>query len=201
MPERIKRVRRRRRSHSLPGGESYPSPRFHFPPLRFVVYVVAGAIALLLIIVFGTYGSKFYSGWRESRLLKRASALVDSKDYVGANRVAREVLELHHDSLSAFYILADATEKQNSEETVAWRAQIARLQPDNIDAQLNLASAALRFGQIDLARKTLERVGSRAEDHAVFHVVAGWLARAEGNLADQEREFEIALQKDPKNDL
>ena len=201
MPERIKRVRRRRRSHSLPDAESYPSLRFHFPPLRFAIYVVAGAMALLLIIVFGTYGSKLYSGWRESRLLKRASALVDSRDYVGANRVAREVLELHHDSLSAFYILADATEKQNSEETVAWRAQIARLQPDNIDAQLNLASAALRFGQIDLARKTLDRIAPRAQDRAAFHVVAGWLARAEGNVGDQEQHFDIAVQKDPKNDL
>jgi predicted Zn-dependent protease len=201
MPERIKRVRRRRRSHSLPDAESYPSLRFHFPPLRFAIYVVAGAIALLLIIVFGTYGSKLYSGWRESRLLKHASALVDSRDYVGANRVAREVLDLHHDSLSAFYILADATEKQNSEETVAWRAQIARLQPDNIDAQLNLASAALRFGQIDLARKTLDRIAPRAQDRAAFHVVAGWLARAEGNVGDQEQHFDIAVQKDPKNDL
>jgi predicted Zn-dependent protease len=201
MPERIKRVRRRRRSHSLPGAESYLSLRFHFPPLRVAIYVVAGVVALLLIIVFGTYGSKLYSGWRESRLLKRASALVDSKDYVGANRVAREVLDLHHDSLPAFYILADATEKRNSEETVAWRAQIARLQPDNIDAQLNLASAALRFGQIDLARKTLDQISPRAQDRAAFHVVAGWLARAEGNVADQEQHFDIAVQKDPKNDL
>ena len=201
MPERIKRVRRRRRSHSLPGAESYPSVRFHFPPLRVAIYVVAGAIALLLIILFGTYGSKLYSSWRESRLLKDASAMVDSKDYVGANRAARQALELHPDSLPAFYILADATEKQSSEETVAWRAQIARLQPDNIDAQLNLASAALRFGQIDLARKTLDQIASRAQDRATFHVVAGWLARAEGNVADQEQHFDIAAQKDPKNDL
>jgi thioredoxin-like negative regulator of GroEL len=115
--------------------------------------------------------------------------------------LARQVVERHQDSLPAFYILAEATEKQNSEETVSWRAQIARLQPDNIDSQLNLASAALRFGQIDLARKTLERVAPRAEDQAVFHVVAGWLARSEGNLAEQEQQFGIAVNKDPKNDL
>ncbi|MBV9619203.1 MAG: hypothetical protein JO201_08320, partial [Verrucomicrobia bacterium] len=159
------------------------------------------ALALLLIILFGTYGSKLYSGWRETRLLKRASTMLEEKDFLGADRIARQVLEHHRDSIPAFYILADATEKQNSEETVSWRAQIARLQPDDIDSQLNLASAALRFDQIDLARKTLERIGPRAEDRAAFHVVAGWLARAEGNLADQEKEFEIALQKDPKNDL
>jgi predicted Zn-dependent protease len=201
MPEKIKRVRRKRRSHSLPGVESYPSLRLHFPPLRVALYATGAAIALLLIILFGTYGSKLYSSWRESRLLKRASTLLEQKDFVGANRLAHQVLAMHADSLPAFYILADATEKQNSEETVSWRAQIARLQPDNIDSQLNLASAALRFGQIDLARKTLERIGPRAQDRPAFHVVAGWLARAEGNLAEQEQQFDIAVRKDPKNDL
>jgi lipopolysaccharide biosynthesis regulator YciM len=201
MPEKIRRVRRKRRSHSLPGVESYPSIRFHFPPLRVALYVGGAVIALLLIVLFGTYGSKFYSGWRESRLLKRASASLDNKDYSGADRLARQVLELNRNSLPAFVILADSTEKQNSEETVAWRAQIARLEPTNVDSQLNLASAALRFSQIDLARKTLERIKPKAENHAAFHVVAGWLARAEGNLAEQEQQFAIAVRKDPKNDL
>jgi predicted Zn-dependent protease len=201
MPEKIRRVRRRRRTQSLPGDQPYSSLRLQFPPLRVAIYVVAGALALAMIIVFATYGSKLYSGWRESRLLKSASAMLEKKDYVAANRLARQVLQIHHDSLSAFYILADATEKQNSEETVSWRAQIARLQADNIDAQLNLASAALRFDQIDLARKTLEQIGPRAEDQAAFHVVAGWLARAEGNVAEQEQHFDVAASKDPKNDL
>lgn len=185
----------------MPGVESFSSLRLHLPPVRVAVYVAGAAVALLLIVVFGTYGSKLYTGWRESRLLKRATAMLEEKDFVAANRLARQVLERQGDSLPAFYILAEATEKQNSEETVSWRAQIARLQPDNIDSQLNLASAALRFGQIDLARKTLERVAPRTQDLAAFHIVAGWLARAEGNLAEQEQQFAIAVNKDPKNDL
>src|SRR2546425_2218552 len=201
MPEKIRRVRRRRRSRSLPGIEALPSFRLHLPPVRVALYVAAAAAIALLIIVFGTYGSKLYLGWHESRLLKRAGAMLEENDFVTANRLAREVLARHRDSLPAFYILAEATEKQNSEETVSWRAQIARLQPDNIDSQLNLASAALRFGQIDLARKTLERVAPRAQDLAAFHIVAGWLARAEGNLAEQEQQFAIAVKKDPQNDL
>jgi thioredoxin-like negative regulator of GroEL len=201
MPEKIRRVRRKRRSQSLPDVESFSSLRLHLPPIRVAVYLAGAALALLLIVVFGTYGSKLYSGWHESRLLKRATAMLEKKDFVAANRLARQVLERHRDSLQAFFILAEATEKRNSEETVSWRAQIARLQPDNIDSQLNLASAALRFGQIDLARKTLERVAPRAQDLAVFHIVAGWLARAEGNLAEQEQQFAIAVNKDPKNDL
>jgi len=125
MPEKIKRVRRKRRSNSLPGVESYPSLRLHFPPLRVALYATGAAIVLLLIVLFGTYGSKLYSTWRESRLLKRAATLLEQKDFVGANRLAHQVLAMHADSLPAFYILADATEKQNSEGTVSWRANRA----------------------------------------------------------------------------
>src|SRR6267143_2197400 len=201
MPEKIRRVRRKRRSRSLPGVESFSNFRLHLPPVRVALFVAAAAVAVLLIVVFGTYGSKAYTAWRESRLLKRATSTLEKKDFVTANRLARQVLERERDSLPAFYILTEATEKQSSEETVSWRAQIARLQPDHIDSQLNLASAALRFGQIDLARKTLERVAPRAQDLAAFHIVAGWLARAEGNLAEQEQQFAIAVNKDPQNDL
>lgn len=201
MPERIRRVRRKRRSRSLPGDESLSSLRLHLPPVRLAIYVAAAVVVLLLIVLFGTYGAKIYSSWQESRLLKRASAMLEKKDFAAADRFARRVLEHDRDSLPAFYILAEASEKRNSEETVSWRAQIARLQPENIDSQLNLASAALRFGQIDLARRTLERIAPQAQNVAAFHVVAGWLARAEGNLSEQEQQFGIALSQDPKNDL
>jgi predicted Zn-dependent protease len=194
-------VRRKRRSRSLPGVETFSDFRPQMSPARLALYVGAAVFALLLIVFFGTYGSKVYSRWHESRLLKQANAALEQKDFTAANRLAKQVLERDRDSLSAFYILAESSEKQNSEETVSWRAQIARLQPDSVDSQLNLASAALRFGQIDLARKTLERVAPRAQDLAAFHVVSGWLARAEGNLAEQENQFSIAASKDPKNDL
>jgi thioredoxin-like negative regulator of GroEL len=200
MRERFGRVRRKRRRQSSPGAETLSDFRPHLPPAQIVAYLAA-VVVLLLIVAIGIYGSKLYSSWHEARLLKRASAMLEQHDFASANRFARRVLENHQDSLPAFQILAEATEKENLEETVSWRAQIAHLQPDNIDSQLNLASAALRFGQIDLARKTLERVAPRAQDQAAFHVVAGWLARAEGNLAEQEQHFSIAVTKDPKNEL
>src|SRR2546430_4916752 len=178
MPEKIRRVRRKRRSRSLPGVESLSDFRPQLSPGRIALYLAAAALALLLIVAVGTYGSKLYSGWHESRLLKRATVALNQNDFAAANQLARQVLEHQRNSLPAFQILAEATEKQNSEETVSWRAQVARLQPDNIDSQLNLASAALRFGQIDLARKTLERVAPRAQDEAAFHIVAGWAGRS-----------------------
>ena len=118
-----------------------------------------------------------------------------------AAQTAREMVKLHPDALPAYYILAEAAEKQNLEETVSWRAQIARLLPQDAESQLNLASAALRFGELDLARKALDRVPAADRDRAAFHVVAGWLARAQGNVAEQEQQFAAAVNKEPGNDL
>ena len=84
---------------------------------------------------------------------------------------------------------------------MAWRAQIARLQPQDLDSQLNLASAALRFGQLDTARKALENVAPADRDRAAYHVVAGWLARAQGSDAEVEQHFAAAVSKEPGNDL
>jgi thioredoxin-like negative regulator of GroEL len=177
------------------------SGHLKFTPLR----VAICAASLFLGFTFGwvllTYGPRAYRGWRESNLLKSAAALIAKEDFDGATRAAREVLQIDHDSLAAFYILAEASEKQNRPETVAWRAQIARLEPNNLDSQLNLASAALRFGRLDTARKALEVVPPAQRDRAAYHVVAGWLARAQGNDADVEMHFAAAVAQEPANDL
>ena len=195
MAEHVRRVRRRRRVKRVRSGQ------LKFTPARLAIC----AASLFLGFAFGwillTYGPEAYRGWRESKLLKSAAALMAKEDFDGATRAAREVLQLHHDSLPAFRILAEASEKQNKPETVAWRAQIARLEPDNVDSQLNLASAALRFGQLDTARKALDSVSPAQRDRAAYHVVAGWLARAQGNDADVEMHFAAAVAQEPGNDL
>ena len=153
------------------------------------------AVALMLI-----YLPKAYGSWRESRLLKQAAALLEQNDYREASRTAHEALSIRPDSLQAYKILAEATEKQNRADTVTWRAQIARLQPRDLDSQLNLASAALRFGQLDTARKTLESVPEQDRHTAAYHVVAGWLARAQGDDAGVQRHFAEAVNKEPANE-
>jgi hypothetical protein len=195
MAEHVRRVRRRRRVKRVRSGH------LHFTPARLAICaasLLAGfAVGWLLL----TSGPEAYRGWRESSLLKRAVSLMAKEDYDGASRAAREILQIDHESLAAFHILAEASEKQNRPETVAWRAQIARLEPGNLDSQLNLASAALRFGRLDTARKALEMVPPAQRDRAPYHVVAGWLARAQGNDADVEMHFAAAVDQKTANDL
>jgi len=184
---------------SLPGSESFSQRRFW--PARLPVMVAALLSAFLLGALFVSYGSKLYEDWRQNRLLHQAAALLQEGKPSEASQTAQELLGRHPDSLPTLYILAEAAEKENLEEAVWRREQIARLLPKDADSQLNLASAALRFGKLDLAREALDRVAPKDRDRAAFHVVAGWLARAEGNLAEQEDQFAAAVKKEPGNDL
>ena len=200
MPERIKRVRRRRRISGFPAVESIRIFRHGVSPERLAIFFAAIALVVVLGILFFNYGTKVYSGWRERRLLQDASALLKKNDYTGAAATAQKVLQLHPDSLDAYYVLADATEKQNLLDTVAWRAQIARLRPNDLASQLNLASAALRFGELDTARKAMEQVPESDRNKATYHVVAGWLARAQGDEAGVLEHFAAAAKSEPTND-
>jgi predicted Zn-dependent protease len=170
-------------------------------PARLAFLIAASALAIFLATIFFWYGSSAYSDWHERRLLHRAASMLQQEKFEQAAVTARAIVQLHRESLPAFYILAEATEKQNSEETVWWREQIARLLPTDPDSQLNLASAALRFGRLDVARKALDRISTPDRNRAAFHVVAGWLARAEGNFVKQEEQFAAAVKEEPSNDL
>src|SRR5436305_14774303 len=156
---------------------------------RLAVIVAVSAIAFLLGIVLFSYGSRLYEDWREIRLLDRATALLRQGELSKAAQTARELVARHPDFVPALYVLAEAAEKQNREEAVSWRQQIARLLATDLDSQLNLASAALRCGKLDLARHALDRVAANHRDSAADHGVSGWLPRAERNLSGQEEQF------------
>ncbi len=194
MSQQVKRVRRKR----------VKSVRHGNQPLRFgriAIWLVLIAIGFSLGFLLLSSGPRVYNQWRESRLLQRAQVMLQLERFDEASQAARQALLIRSDSLRAYQILAEVSEKQNRSETVTWRAQIARLLPHDLDSQLNLASAALRFGQLDTAHKALDNVQSEDRDKAAYHVVAGWLASAQGDEADVERHFAIAVKQEPENDL
>src|SRR6478735_6806939 len=133
---------------------------------RLVVAIAGLAIAFLLGVFFISYGSKLYGNWRERRLLLQATTLLQEGDLSKAAQMAQDLARRHPDSLAALSILADAAERQNLEEAVAWRERIARLLPKDPESQLNFASAALRFGKLDLAREALDRVSASDRESA-----------------------------------
>src|SRR5258708_22586845 len=104
-----------------------------------LVAVIAGfALGLLVLSI----GPKFVNAWRESRLLRQAETNLKQGNFNAANDAARQALQIDRDSLAAYQILAEATEKQNRAETVVWRAPLPRFPPRALDSHLNLAPAA-----------------------------------------------------------
>jgi hypothetical protein len=197
--ERTEDTGSRRIRQSLFGLESF----FHRQLWPARLALVAGGLAIVILLgaVLISYGLRLYGDWHQTRLLHEAASMLQQGRFSEATQTARELLAQHPDSLPILYILAEAAEKQNLEEAISWREQIARLRPKDPDSQLNLVSAALRFGKLDLARKALDQIPVNDRDRAAFHIVAGWLACAEGNFAEQEEQFAAAVKKEPKNDL
>ncbi len=195
MAEHVPHVRRKRRSRRR------SKSRWGITPKRAVIFGAAVVVGFAIGGILLIYGPQAYNRWSESRLLKRATERFAKNDYAGAITAASEALQIQPQSLPAFRILAEATEKENRAETVIWRAQIARLMPQHLESQLNLASAALRFGQLDTVRNALDQVAPQDRDRAAFHVVAGWLARAQGNDGAVEQHFAAAVKQDPGNEL
>ncbi len=197
--ERTEDAGYRRIRQSLFGLESFFQRQLW--PARVALIAAALAIAIVLGALFFRYGLRLYEDWRQTRLLHEAASMLQQGRFSEATQTARELLAQRPNSLPALYILAEAAEKENLEDAISWREQIARLRPKDPDSQLNLVSAALRFGKLDLARKALDQIPASDRDRAAFHVVAGWLACAQGNFAEQEEQFAAAVKKEPKNDL
>lgn len=190
MATQVKRVRRKRR---IARGSSFWDAHVGY-------FAVAALVGFAIGFLTLKHVPRAYGTWRESRLQQRAGELLQQQDFEGASQAAQKMLRSRPGSVVAFQILAEATEKQNRAETVAWRSQIARLLPNKLEAHLNFASAALRFGQLDTARRALENVAPADRGKAAYHVVAGWLARAQGNEKDVEAHFSEALKQEPAND-
>src|SRR5476649_2201386 len=119
MARHVRQVRRKRMVNTPQGREHI----FFGPlPATLVVGIVLGGLLLGFLAL--NYGPRAYRTWSESRLLKRAQTMLVQQHFEEATQAAQQALQMRPDSLVAFKILAEATEKQNRAETVAWRAQI-----------------------------------------------------------------------------
>src|SRR3712207_9560217 len=93
MPNDVKRVRRRKRVKSI-------YARKRISKASIALYVASLAAGFLLAFLFLTYVPRAYSGWRESRLVKRAHELMQNNDLDGATAAAQQVLAVHPDSVA-----------------------------------------------------------------------------------------------------
>lgn len=156
-----------------------------------------GYLVVFLALSFGVY--RGYDALREKRLTRQARAFVAKGDYRSAVLVARRVLQLDQNNVAACRVMAEAAEIADRVEALSWRQRVCTLEPNVPENQIALAATALRFGEIDLARKVIESVAPPARASVKYHELSGGLAIAEKQPAVAEAQFAAALQLEPGN--
>ena len=157
--------------------------------------LAAGAV--LLAMAFGAY--RGYGVWRKHRLAQQAADFFARADHQSAVLVARQLLRLDPGNVGAARIMAETAEAAGRREALSWREQVAAHRPIVAADQIALANAALKFGQLALARRALDRVGDEGRANVKYHQLVGALAIAEKKTAQAEDEFAKALGFEPKN--
>lgn len=156
--------------------------------------VIGGVVAL---VAFGGY--RGYGIWRKRHLAEQAQDFFAQKDYRSAVLVARHLLQLDPKNMAACRVMAETAELAGKREALSWREQVVALDPSNAANRIALANAAIRFGQLNLARKTLDTVAALDRANLKYHQLNGALAIAEKNAALAETEFAAALELEPNN--
>ena len=114
-----------------------------------------GIVVVLAALSFGGYCG--YGAWRTQHLEKQVQQFVSAGEYQSAVLVARRLLDLNADNLTAARAMAEMAERAGRVDAVQWRKRIAHLEPNVPANQLALIKAALGFGQTDLAQHPRHR--------------------------------------------
>jgi hypothetical protein len=152
----------------------------------------AGCLVVLSALSFGGY--RGYVTLREKHLAKQTREFLTKGDYPSAVLVARRVLQLNQNNVAACRVMAEAAEIAGRSEALSWRQRISNLEPNVPENQIALAQTALRFGEVDLARKGLESIEPPARTTVKYHELSGGIALAEKQPAMAESQFAAALQ-------
>ena len=153
----------------------------------------------VLVAAIGFGGYRGYGVWRKKHLARQTQNFFASGDYQSAVLVARQLLQRDPDSLAASRVMADTAELAGRREALTWRERIVALEPNVPANKIALAATALRFAQLDLARKVLDTIKTEARGSLKYHQLAGAIAVADKNAALAETEFAAALQLEPNN--
>jgi Flp pilus assembly protein TadD len=154
-------------------------------------------VALLALATYG--GFRVYGSWREGHLARQTQQFVARGEYQSAVLVARRLLALNPDNLTALRAMAEMAENAGRADAVTWRTKIAHAEPGVPEHQLALARTAMRFGQSALAENVLRSLPEGARRSAKFHQVAGALALSLRDAASAEGHFAAAVEAEPAN--
>jgi hypothetical protein len=162
-------------------------------------------LVLLVVLAVGAgavwFGRPAYRNWKQERLLRQARECIARSDFARASLCLRKVVRANPANLEACRTMAQLAETVRSPQAVAWRQRLVELQPQSLQARLDLAYSAMRFRQFALADETLRGVEAPGQRAAAYSQALAALALATNNPALAEAQFAESVQRDPTNTL
>ncbi len=155
---------------------------------------------LALLGAAGAFGWREYRGIRQHRLIERARALMETKDYKQAAVSAQRALALNPRDIAANRTILELTEAAGAKEAIYWHRVIAELEPKVAANHVSLADCALRHNEPVVAEQALALVGEDGRKTAAFHDAAGRLALSANQIPDAEKHFVEAGRLEPANE-
>jgi hypothetical protein len=159
----------------------------------------------LLLIALGLafwLGRPILRAHKERKLAAQANEAIAKNEPAKALHVARQILALNSNNVSACGLMAYFADLSNSPDAMFWRRRIAELEPTTSN-RIVFAASALRYEQppFVITAQTLREVSAAAQTNVAFHLVSAQLALKQNRLADGERHLGEAIRLDPTNDL
>lgn len=155
--------------------------------------------AIVLLIGLGWGGREAFRRLQEHNMVKQARAAIERHDDRWGAIAARKAFEINPKNPEACRLMAEILERQGASSAVAWRTMVANLLPDSVDDAVALSRAALRFGDVPTAERTIEKMKTKGAGVAGYEEAKGELAFAHKEIAVAETQFKKALQLDPGN--
>jgi len=152
---------------------------------------------MALVAAAGWFGRKAYKKSEEHRLIAQAREYENKKDWRNTNLCLDRVLQINPLSVDACRMIADLMDAAGSPAALSWRAQLLKLEPDNITNRFMLAKTAIQFRNLKAAGEALATVDEKNKATAEYHKIAGALAWDSGQRAEAEKQYSEALLLEP----
>lgn len=157
----------------------------------------------VIVVAVGLLGAGSYFGyraWRESSLLKEARGHLAKNDFASAMLTARRLIELDPAHLEANRIAAEASDRAEHPDAVAWRQRVNQLEPKDPETGLAWARTAVKFGQFPSAQAALDVVPKEAHSTPGYQQLAGGVAVGMGRPAEAGKFYAEALRLEPASE-
>ena len=178
---------------------SNPAEKKKTPPGRDLKWWMLRLLILVLLAGAGAVGWRQYREFRKKRMVDRARAMIEQKDYSQAMFSARRALDLNPRDVTVVRMMVGLARSAKTKEELFWHRMLSELEPGVDESNMAWADCALRFNERLIAEQALGKVSEASRKTAIFHDAVGRLAEMAADFKEAEAHYAEAVRLEPGN--